>query len=66
MTDSKEEKKKEKKTNPFAISIQGVDFFYGDNQVLFDVNLDIPEKKVMALSVPQDAEKAHSFVLLTG
>jgi len=58
MTDSKEEKKKEKKTNPFAISIQGVDFFYGDNQVLFDVNLDIPEKKVMAFIGPSGCGKS--------
>ena len=58
MTDSKKEKKKEKKSNPFAISIQGVDFFYGDNQVLFDVNLDIPEKKVMAFIGPSGCGKS--------
>ena len=58
MTDSKKEKKKEKKSNPYAISIQGVDFFYGDNQVLFDVNLDIPEKKVMAFIGPSGCGKS--------
>lgn len=58
MTDLQKEKKKEKGSDKIAINIQGVDFLYGDNQVLFDVNLDILEKKVMAFIGPSGCGKS--------
>lgn len=40
------------------IRARNVDFFYGDNQVLFDVSLDIPEKSVTALIGPSGCGKS--------
>ena len=34
------------------IDIDHVDFFYGENQALFDINMKIEEKKVTALIGP--------------
>ncbi|RKY29485.1 MAG: phosphate ABC transporter ATP-binding protein, partial [Planctomycetota bacterium] len=31
------------------ISVQNLNFFYGDKQALFDVTMDIPERRVTAL-----------------
>jgi phosphate transport system ATP-binding protein len=39
------------------IDIQGVDFAYGNHQVLFDVNLDVPERAVTALIGPSGCGK---------
>ena len=36
----------EENTKSALIKIQNYDFFYGTNQVLFDVNMDIPEKQI--------------------
>ena len=43
-----------------AIKIRSkkLDFYYGDNQVLFDVTLDIPEKSVTALIGPSGCGKS--------
>lgn len=40
------------------IRATNVDFFYGDNQVLFDVSLDVPEKSVTALIGPSGCGKS--------
>lgn len=40
------------------VRAKNVDFFYGDNQVLFDVSLDIPEKSVTALIGPSGCGKS--------
>ena len=40
------------------IRAKNVDFFYGTNQVLFDVSLDIPEKSVTALIGPSGCGKS--------
>lgn len=40
------------------MSISNLDFFYGDNQVLFDVSLDVEEKKVTALIGPSGCGKS--------
>lgn len=41
-----------------ALQTKGVDFFYGDKQVLHDVSMDIPEKKVTALIGPSGCGKS--------
>jgi phosphate transport system ATP-binding protein len=41
-----------------------VDFYYGDNQVLFDVSLDIPEKSVTALIGPSGCGKSTFLRML--
>lgn len=41
-----------------CIEAQGVDFFYGDNQVLFDVSLSVPERSVTALIGPSGCGKS--------
>ncbi len=40
------------------ISISKLDFFYGTNQALFDVNLEIPEREVMAFIGPSGCGKS--------
>jgi len=40
------------------IRTKGLDFYYGDNQVLFDVSLNIPEKSVTALIGPSGCGKS--------
>lgn len=40
------------------ICTKNLNFFYGDNQVLFDVSLDIPEKSVTALIGPSGCGKS--------
>lgn len=39
------------------ISISGLDFFYGNKQVLFDISLDIPENQVTAFIGPSGCGK---------
>ena len=46
------------KAAPTAISIQGVDFCYGETQALFDINLDIPDKQVTAFIGPSGCGKS--------
>jgi phosphate transport system ATP-binding protein len=41
-----------------AIDAQNLNFFYGDNQVLFDVSLQIPERSVTALIGPSGCGKS--------
>ncbi len=41
-----------------CIKVTDYDFFYGDNQVLFDNNLDIPERQVSALIGPSGCGKS--------
>ncbi|WKZ58021.1 MAG: phosphate ABC transporter ATP-binding protein PstB [Bdellovibrionota bacterium] len=40
------------------ISVENLDFFYGENQVLFKISLDIPEKRVTALIGPSGCGKS--------
>ncbi len=40
------------------ISISGLNFYYGSNQALFDVNLEIPEREVMAFVGPSGCGKS--------
>jgi phosphate transport system ATP-binding protein len=47
-------------SNPSAepiVEIRNLNFFYGDKQVLFDVTLDIPERKVTAFIGPSGCGK---------
>jgi phosphate transport system ATP-binding protein len=46
------------KGHAVKIRAKNVDFYYGDNQVLFDVSLDIPEKSVTALIGPSGCGKS--------
>lgn len=45
-------------TGPIKIQTRDLNFFYGVNQVLFDVCMDIPEKSVMALIGPSGCGKS--------
>ncbi len=40
------------------ISVQNLNFFYGDKQALFDVTMDIPERRVTALIGPSGCGKS--------
>lgn len=40
------------------ISISNLDFYYGKNQALYDVNLEIPEREVMAFIGPSGCGKS--------
>ena len=40
------------------IKIQDYDFSYGDKQVLFDINMDIPEKQIVAFIGPSGCGKS--------
>src|ERR1700716_3897373 len=42
---------------PVMINVDDVDFCYGTNQVLFDVNLEIPPRAVTALIGPSGCGK---------
>lgn len=44
--------------NPVKMSGKDVSVFYGDKQALFDVNLEIPERQVMALIGPSGCGKS--------
>lgn len=44
--------------NEKLIQIKNFDFLYGTNQVLFDVNMDIPEKQVVAYIGPSGCGKS--------
>ena len=48
----------ELKSSPPYIRVQDYCFWYGSNQVLFDLNLDIQEKKVTALIGPSGCGKS--------
>lgn len=41
-----------------AICVDGVNFFYGSNQAIFDVSMDIPEKQVTAFIGPSGCGKS--------
>jgi phosphate transport system ATP-binding protein len=41
-----------------AIRVENLDFYYGDNQVLFNVSLDVPERSVTALIGPSGCGKS--------
>jgi phosphate transport system ATP-binding protein len=45
-------------SNKKLIQIKNFDFLYGTNQVLFDVNMDIPEKEVVAYIGPSGCGKS--------
>jgi phosphate transport system ATP-binding protein len=44
--------------HPAAIQAKGVDFFYGELKVLFDVSLTVPERSVTALIGPSGCGKS--------
>ena len=44
--------------HPAAISVRGMNFYYGENQVLFDVTLTVPERSVTALIGPSGCGKS--------
>ena len=44
--------------NPIKMAGRNVSVFYGEKQALFDVNLDIPERQVMALIGPSGCGKS--------
>ena len=52
------------KTRAVKIRAKNVDFYYGENQVLFDVSLDIPEKSVTALIGPSGCGKSTFLRML--
>ena len=41
-----------------AIAVKNVDFFYGDSQALYNINLEIPEKQVTAFIGPSGCGKS--------
>lgn len=43
---------------PVKLDVRGLDFFYGDNQALHDINLRIPEKRVVAFIGPSGCGKS--------
>ena len=43
---------------PTAIEVKNLNFFYGDSQALFDINLDIPARQVTALIGPSGCGKS--------
>ncbi|MEZ6131351.1 MAG: phosphate ABC transporter ATP-binding protein PstB [Planctomycetaceae bacterium] len=45
-------------SHALSIEAKGVDFFYGDTQVLFDVTLSVPERSVTALIGPSGCGKS--------
>ncbi len=45
-------------SHPAAISVRGMNFYYGENQVLFDVTLKVPERSVTALIGPSGCGKS--------
>jgi phosphate transport system ATP-binding protein len=45
-------------SSPMRMTISKVNFFYGSKQILFDVNLDIADKKVTALIGPSGCGKS--------
>lgn len=45
-------------SSPHYIQVQNYGFFYGKTQVLFDLNLDIPERQVTALIGPSGCGKS--------
>ncbi len=51
-------------TQPVKIRAKNVDFFYGDNQVLHNVSLDIPEKSVTAFIGPSGCGKSTFLRML--
>jgi len=44
--------------HPAAIKVKGLDFFYGELKVLFDVSLTVPERSVTALIGPSGCGKS--------
>lgn len=49
---------KDMSSHQTCIEASHVDFFYGDNQVLFDVSLSVPERSVTALIGPSGCGKS--------
>ena len=45
-------------TSPPKVSVRNLDFFYGNHQALFDISMDIVERKVTALIGPSGCGKS--------
>jgi phosphate transport system ATP-binding protein len=45
-------------TLPSKVSVRGLNFFYGDNQALFDNSIEIPENRVTAIIGPSGCGKS--------
>jgi phosphate transport system ATP-binding protein len=45
-------------SHPISIDARNLDFFYGSNQVLFDVSVQVPERSVTALIGPSGCGKS--------
>jgi phosphate transport system ATP-binding protein len=58
LQEMKKEHSREATGDPRYIQVVDYNFFYGPTQVLFDLNLDIPEKKVTALIGPSGCGKS--------
>ncbi|MEM9278026.1 MAG: phosphate ABC transporter ATP-binding protein PstB [Pseudomonadota bacterium] len=56
--EQQEEKVAEMSNNPIKMAGKNVSVHYGEKQALFDVNLDIPERQVMALIGPSGCGKS--------
>jgi len=52
------DRNKDMSEHPICIDAQHLDFFYGSNQVLFDVSLQVPERSVTALIGPSGCGKS--------
>lgn len=50
--------------NNSIISVKNIDFFYGEKQALFDINLEIPENEVTALIGPSGCGKSTFLRML--
>ena len=49
--------------NPM-VDVKNLDFYYGDTQALFDVNIQIPEKQVTAFIGPSGCGKSAILLRL--
>lgn len=49
---------KDMSSHPINVESQGINFWYGDNQVLFDVSLKVPERSVTAFIGPSGCGKS--------
>lgn len=51
-------------TAPTCIRVENVDFYYGENQTLFDINLEVHQREVLALIGPSGCGKSTFLRIL--